>query len=183
MFVHKIDEELELKLIGLEDVEELYELADRSRDHLGTWLPWIEHTKSEADTKDFIKSAMKRYGEANGMVVCIVFKGEIAGTIDLHELDWNNKKTSIGYWMGERFKGQGLLTRSCKALFTYAFRELNLNRIEIRADVRNTKSRAVPERLGFVNEGTIRAAAMLYDEPSDHVVYGMLAGEWHDDKD
>lgn len=182
MFIHKIDKELELKLIGLEDTEELFALSDDSREHLGTWLPWIEHTKTTEDTKQFIKSAMKRYGEADGMVVCIMDKGQIAGTIDLHELDWNNKKTSVGYWMGASFKGKGLLTRSCQALFTYVFSELGLNRIEIRADVRNTKSRAVPERLGFVQEGTIRESAMLYGEPSDHVVYGMLARDWSYDK-
>ncbi|MBA2176411.1 GNAT family N-acetyltransferase [Halobacillus locisalis] len=183
MFVHKIDEELSIKLIGLEDAEELFALADESREHLATWLPWINFTKSPEDTKQFIQSAMKRYGEADGLTVCILYKGAIAGTIDLHAIDWKNRKTSIGYWMGAKYKGKGLLTRSCQALFTYAFRDLGLNRIEIRADVRNTKSWAVPERLGFEKEGVIREAAMLYDEPSDHVVYGMLEKDWQDHKE
>ncbi|MCA0971958.1 GNAT family N-acetyltransferase [Halobacillus litoralis] len=181
MFVHKVDEEITLKIIGMEDAEELYTLADQSREHLSTWLPWIHFTNSPDDTRQFIKSAMKRYGEADGLTVCILYKGKVAGTIDLHAIDWKNKKTSIGYWMGAGFKGKGLLTRSCDSLFTYVFEEMGLNRIEIRADVNNVKSRAVPERLGFVQEGIIREAAMLYDQPSDHAVYGMLRKEWKRD--
>ena len=40
------------------------------------------------------------------------------------------------------------------------------------------KSLAIPERLGFTKEGTIRAAEWLYDHYVDHVAYGMLASEW-----
>ncbi|RWZ58129.1 N-acetyltransferase [Halobacillus fulvus] len=178
MFTYSIDKELSLKLLAYEDAEELYELSDRSREHLQTWLPWIHATKSPSDTHQFIKSALKRYAENDGLTVCIVYRGKIAGTIDLHQLDWSNKKTSVGYWIGDEYKGQGLLTRSCQALFAHVFKNLGMNRIEIRADVRNTKSRAVPERLGFVQEGIIRQAAMLYGRPSDHAVYGMLAEDW-----
>jgi len=89
-----------------------------------------------------------------------------------------NRSTSIGYWLGERFQGSGVMTKSCKALIEYAFRELKLNRVEIRCAEKNLRSRAIPERLGFVNEGMIREAEWLYDHFVDHVVYGVLAREW-----
>jgi ribosomal-protein-serine acetyltransferase len=43
--------------------------------------------------------------------------------------------------------------------------------------VENVKSRAIPERLGFRAEGTVRQAEWLYDRFVDHVVYGLLAGD------
>lgn len=178
LFIYTVDDQLSLKLIGHEDAEELFQLSDQSRDHLRTWLPWIDFTKTVEDTQGFIKSSLKRYAENNGWTVCILWEGRIAGIVDFHELDYNNKRTSIGYWMGEEFKGRGLLTRACRELFDYAFHTLGMNRIEIRAAEQNVKSRAVPERLGFVQEGLIRSAALLYDEYTDHVVYGMLKKDW-----
>lgn len=70
------------------------------------------------------------------------------------------------------------MTKACKACIDYAFNELKLHRLEIRCAVENERSRAIPERLGFTNEGTIREAEWLYDHFVDHVVYGMLEREW-----
>jgi ribosomal-protein-serine acetyltransferase len=64
------------------------------------------------------------------------------------------------------------------ALLRHGFRTLKLNRIEIRAGVRNRRSRAIPERLGFRHEGTLRQAEWLADRFVDHAVYGLLVGEW-----
>ncbi|MNJ40026.1 putative ribosomal N-acetyltransferase YdaF [compost metagenome] len=70
------------------------------------------------------------------------------------------------------------MTSSCKAVINYVFHELSLNRVEIRAAVQNSKSRAIPERLNFCNEGIIRQAEWLYDHYVDYVVYGMLKEDW-----
>ena len=53
-----------------------------------------------------------------------------------------------------------------------------LNRIEIRAAVGNARSRAIPERLGFKQEGTLREAERVGDAYLDAVVYSMLGSEW-----
>jgi ribosomal-protein-serine acetyltransferase len=42
------------------------------------------------------------------------------------------------------------------------------------------KSRALPKRLGFTEEGIIREAEWLYDHYEDHVVYGLLKKEYTD---
>lgn len=70
------------------------------------------------------------------------------------------------------------MTKCCKALIDYGFHELKLQRIEIRAIQENLRSRAIPERLGFSQEGLIRQSIKLYDKFCDSVVYGLLASEW-----
>jgi ribosomal-protein-serine acetyltransferase len=95
-------------------------------------------------------------------------------------LDWDNRSTEIGYWLGASFQSKGLVTKSCRALIDYAFNELNLNRIEIRCGVENKKSRKIPEKLGFREEGIIRQAEWLHNHFIDLVIYGMLADEWQD---
>jgi ribosomal-protein-serine acetyltransferase len=52
------------------------------------------------------------------------------------------------------------------------------HRISIRAGTANTRSRAIPERLGFREEGVRRDAERSGDRYRDLVVYALLAPEW-----
>ena len=63
MFVHKIDEEISLKLIELGDGDEIFELINNSRDYLREWLPWLDNTTKLEDTKEFIKIYLKIINE------------------------------------------------------------------------------------------------------------------------
>ena len=178
MSIHKINEDLSLKRIELSDSESVFELTDRSRDHLRKWLPWLDSTTKIGNTTEFIKGCLKGFEENKSLTSVILFKGEIVGVAGYNNINWSNKTAYIGYWLGEGFQGNGIMTEVAKALTDYAFDELGLNKVEIRAAVGNRKSRAIPERLNFVNEGCIRQAEWLYDHYVDHVVYGILAEEW-----
>ncbi len=50
--------------------------------------------------------------------------------------------------------------------------------VEVRCAEGNSKSRAIPERLGFIKEGIIRDVEWLYDHYVEDVVYGILSREW-----
>lgn len=89
-----------------------------------------------------------------------------------------HRSAQIGYWLGKDYQGRGIMTRAVIALVEYGFNRMGLNRVEIHAAVQNEKSRSMPEKLGFLNEGCIRQAEWLYDHYVDHMVYGMLAEEW-----
>lgn len=178
MFVHKIDENLSLKLIEWNDAERIFELTDQSRSYLREWLPWVDGTTKVEDSQEFIKICLKGYAENKSMNTVIVFDGEIVGVAGFNSINWSNKTVQIGYWLAEGYQGKGIMTKTAKALTDYAFSRLHLNKVEIRAAVGNQKSRGVPARLGFVEEGIIRQAEWLYDHYTDHVVYGILANEW-----
>ena len=96
----------------------------------------------------------------------------------LHRIDWANRRTGVGYWIAETHQGQGIVTRACAALVDSAFGELGLNHVEIACASGNSRSCAIPERLGFVREAVVRQREWLYDHFVDRVVYGMLASEW-----
>lgn len=178
MFIHKIDEDLALKLIELRDAEKVFDLTNNSRDYLREWLPWLDATTKLDDTKEYITLSLKGFAENRSITTVILYKGQIVGVASYNSIDWTNKVAYIGYWLGKQFQGNGIMTRVAKALTDYAFNELKINKVEIRAAVENKKSRGIPERLGFVNEGCIRQAEWLYDHYVDHAVYGMLAEEW-----
>lgn len=178
MFIHKIDDDVSLKLQEMRDAERIFELTDASRNYLKEWLPWLEFTTELKDTKDFIKSGSSNFVEGKSLGAVILYKGEIVGIGGFNAINQANKTAYIGYWLGEEYQGKGIMTRVAKALTDYALTDLKLNKVEIRAAVENHKSRSIPERLGYTEEGTIRQAEWLYDHYVDHVVYGMLAAEW-----
>jgi ribosomal-protein-serine acetyltransferase len=104
-----------------------------------------------------IKSRLGEIEETGGYPksVLILYEGEIAGTIGFNQLNKANRIGVIGYWLGDKFQGKGIMTRAFKAFINYGFKELGLNRIEVRVAVENKKSRALPERLGFTELGVI----------------------------
>lgn len=178
MFRYQVNDDVELKILEARNAEEVFHLVDKNRAYLRNWMPWVDGTVSPEQPKSYIESQLKAFSENNGFHLGIFYEGIIAGCIGLHGIDWNNKKTSLGYWLGEEFQGHGIMTASCRAVIDYLFKELQLNRVEIRAATSNRRSRAIPERLKFVNEGTIRQAEWLYDHYVDHAVYGMLKEDW-----
>ena len=178
-FVLKVDDHVELVLPDESHAVELFELTDTNREYLRAWLPWLDSNKYLQNTIDFIKFSRKQYSENVSLNLAVRHRGKLCGLIGFHRFDWLNHSTSIGYWLGESCQGKGLITRSCRVLLDYAFNHMGLNRIEIRCAPGNSKSRAVPERLGFTNEGVFRQAEWLYDHYVDHVVYGMLRAQWH----
>ncbi|MEK5233625.1 GNAT family protein [Lysinibacillus sp. FSL K6-0232] len=178
MFKYDIHEHAYLKLLDLTDVEELFALTDRSRNTLREWLPFVDDVKTVKDTERFVKGAMQQYADNNGIQAGIYYEDKLAGVIGYHQINWQHKWTSIGYWLGNEFVGKGLVTNSMKALIEYAFNYLKLNRIEVRVAVGNIRSRTIPKVLGFNEEGRLRDAEWLYDHHVDQVVYGLTAAEW-----
>ncbi|WP_053220197.1 GNAT family N-acetyltransferase [Virgibacillus senegalensis] len=178
MFTYPIDEQTYLKRLEPTDTFELFTLISESMEHLQEWLPLIGKNKRQEDTEAFIKSSLNQMSENNGFQAGIWHQGKIAGVIGFHYINWSNRTTSIGYWLGDSFEGNGLMTKACRAMIDYAFEVWRLNRVEIRAAEENDRSRAIPERLGFKQEGTIRQAELLKEEYVDHIVYGLLAEEW-----
>ena len=96
-----------------------------------------------------------------------------------HSIDWANRKSSIGYWLARDEQGHGTMTEAVRAHVDSAFATWGLNGILIQAAVENARSRAIPERLGFREEGTGCARSSASgDRMLDGVVYAMLAADW-----
>lgn len=179
MFTLKIDTYISLKLLEKGDARELFSLVDESRNHLRKWLPWVDKMQREEDYNSVIDMWLKQFSSHDGFQVGILYKGKLVGMVGYHGIDWLNRKTSIGYWLSEKYQGSGIMTRVVKALIDYAFANYKLNRVEIQCGVDNQKSREIPERIGMKREGIIRDGEYLYDHYHDCVLYSILAKEWN----
>ena len=177
MFVYKLSDEAELRLLEERHAEELFTLINRNHERLLMWVPWLDNTDSVEHTRDFIKRKLQRLADNNGFVTGIWYKGALAGEIAFDYIDWSNRMTEIGYWLDAEVEGKGLVTKACRVLIAHAFDNLGLNRVQIRCATENLRSRAIPEKLGFMQEGVVRQVERLHDRYVDLVIYGMLAHE------
>jgi len=178
MLIKRLNDETELRLLEVRHSESLFILTDESRTYLREWLPWVDFTKTISDSKQFIEGTLQQFSSNNGFQAGIWYKGKLAGVVGLHKINWANRSTSIGYWLGEGFQGKGLMTNAVKAVIEYCFSELKLNRIEIRVATENDKSIAIPKRLGFQEEGCLRDAEWLYNKFVDHYVFGLTKEDY-----
>lgn len=165
-----------LRILRDADAEELHALIEADRDRLALWLPWAGEQEME-ETREFIRRSRGELAEGTGFQAAVAPEGEIAGVIGCRPIDWANRATSIGYWLAEAAVGKGTMTEAVRALTAHAFESWGLHRVDIQAATENLRSRAIPERLGFTEEGTLRGAERVGDRYLDIVVYGMLAAD------
>ena len=181
MFSLKVNDELELALPSGSNIEKAFAVVMANYDHLHEWMPWVNEDFSLESVREYYNQTLLKFAtDGDEFGLNIVFRGEIVGGTGFHSIDRRDKSAEIGYWLAERATGQGLVTKAVEKLLEYGFEELVLNRIVIKCVPENTKSRAIPERLGFTVEGIEREAGWLHTRFVDHVVYSMLAREWRE---
>ncbi|MCC9135493.1 GNAT family N-acetyltransferase [Pontibacter silvestris] len=172
-----IAEDIFLRKATPADAEPVFRLIDEGRSYLREWLPFIDLSQSTSDTEQYLQSVSSPENESDE-VFCIIYLEEVVGLIGLKVIDYINQKLEIGYWLGERFQGKGIMRRSCIALVNHIFSDMNMNRIQINVGVGNDRSNNIPKKLGFLLEGVQREGEFLNETFHDLEVYSLLKKEW-----
>ena len=178
MFVYNVSEGISLKLLETRHSEQFFDLVRKNFDRLAVWCPWLGRTETLEAARDFLQDKIDRFAAGNGFTAGVFFGERLAGVIALEYIDRANSATEIGYWLDAAAEGRGVVTACCRVLLGFAFDELKLDRVQIRCASENLRSRAIPRKLGFRQEGTLRQCERLPDRVVDLVVYGMLREEW-----
>ena len=165
-------------MLELCHAEELFALIDANREHLRPWLPWVDRETSPETSRGFIREMLFKFASGTDLLAGVRYEGRLAGAIGLHDINTHSGTAEIGYWLGAEFEGKGLMTRACAAMLGHAFDDMKLNRIQIRVEPANNRSRAIPRRLGFHYEGTLRQINRIHDRFADLELYSMLKSEW-----
>lgn len=166
-----------IKTIQIDSADLIYSGINNSREHLRKWLSFVDQTKSAGDTRKFIQSVLHSTCQKKDEIFEVWFHDEFAGLVGFKEIDHINRKVEIGYWLVKDMTGKGIINRSCQLLINHAFQKMNLNRIMIKVAKGNTKSIAVPIRLGFTFEGIERNGELLNGQFIDLEVYSLLKSD------
>lgn len=99
-----------------------------------------------------------------------------AGSTRFGNISLQNQRLEIGWtWLGKAFQGTGLNQNVKSLMLSYAFENLNCERVEFKADSRNLQSRKAMEKIGAIYEGCLRSHTLMPDGfRRDTVYYSIL---------
>jgi RimJ/RimL family protein N-acetyltransferase len=165
------------------DAPLLKEAVDSSLEHLRPWMPWAHEDPQPLEAKVELLRRFRGQFDLGQDYVYGIFsadESEAIGGTGLHTRRGEGT-LEIGYWIRASRVGQGLGTEATAALTRVGFELGEVERIEIRVDPANEASLAIPRKLGFVEEGTMRG--VFHDSAgtpraSDAVVFALLRGEF-----
>jgi len=159
----------------------MFEAIDASREHLAPWMPWVDDTRNPEDSEEFAIRSWARWQLREDLTVGVFERatGRVLGGSGLHRMSWTIRRFEIGYWLRADAEGHGYMLEAAGLLTRLAFDVLDANRVEIRMDVKNERSRRVAERLGYVHEATLaRVLPSPSGAPVDLYVFRLLPEEY-----
>jgi RimJ/RimL family protein N-acetyltransferase len=140
------------------DAPLLKEAVDSSLDHLRPWMPWAHAEPQPLPAKvDLLRTFRGQFDLGQEYVYAIFSadESEVVGGTGLHRRSFEGV-LEIGYWIRASRAGHGLGTEATAAVARVGFEVAGAARIEIRVARENAASLAIPRKLGFVEEGTLR---------------------------
>ncbi len=163
------------------DARAVWDAIEESRAHLEPWLPWVHQTRCLADERGSIARLRDLWQRRESLVVGIFDRrsGRYLGGSGLHRINWETRSFEIGYWIRATAEGRGYVSETVRLLTCLAFDRFGANRVQIFMHPRNVRSEAVPKRLGFVHEGTLREVTLRPDgTPEDRHVYALARADY-----
>jgi ribosomal-protein-serine acetyltransferase len=176
MYSLRVDDRIRLALPMDRHAAPVFELIDAERERLARWLTDLPRTVEEQKAQ--FRQRREALGPGSAYSFVIEVDGAPAGTLGLGCNPYGNPTAELGYLLASRYEGQGIVTRSLSTLIDVAIAELGIHRFQIRCVTGNQRSRAVPERLGFSHEGTLRDDALIGGILYDRELYALLAPDW-----
>lgn len=160
-------------------------------------LPWIRQWVNDSEivctlsdiflyphpvesTEAFLEAMLEGQSDSRGFVIADPKSEAYIGQINLDAIDWKNRVGRVGIVIGTvEHMGYGYGTEAMKLLVNFAFRELNLNRLEL--EVYDFNERACRSYLacGFKQEGRLRERQYKNGRYVDVIQMGLLRSDWN----
>ena len=166
------------------DGPDVNEAIVESREELKQWMPWATALPSVEQSEENVRRAHAQFLLREDLRLHMFSKTtqRFIGSTGLHRMNWKVGRFEIGYWIRTSESGQGFMTEAVHGIVRWASDHLQAQRIEIRCDARNLRSRKVAERAGFHLEAVLRQDAPdVEGQPSDTPIYVKLRlsnGDW-----
>ena len=153
-------------------------LREESRDFLTPWEPtWPHDALSRYSFRRRLKAYNHEWRQGTGFSFLVhrLADRALLGGVTLSNVRRGvAQAASMGYWIGERFSRQGLMSEAVGAVVEFAFEELALHRVEAACLPNNDASRSLLLKVGFRQEGYARQYLRINGKWQDHLLFEML---------
>ncbi len=169
-----------LRLLSLDDVDELTALLQENRAFLTPWEPTREDEYFRAEKqRELAVQALEAHAQGSSFPgVILDDTGAIAGRLNLSGITRRAfQSASVGYWVSQSANGRGLATRAVAELVELAFGELGLHRLEAGTLYANAASQRVLAKNGFRPYGVAPSYLRINGRWQDHILFQRIADE------
>jgi len=154
---------------------------DANLEHLRPWMPWADDEPQDLQAKIALLRQWRGKFDLGQDFVYGIFSADerhVLGSTGLHTRVGEGAR-EIGYWIDKDHLNRGLATEDAAALTKVAFEIDAVQRVEIHCSPGNVRSAAVPRKLGFVHEATLRQRVPdTWGQRRDSMIWTLLAGEY-----
>jgi RimJ/RimL family protein N-acetyltransferase len=165
-----------------EDAARLKAAVDASQEHLSPWMPWAQEETTLQEQIERLRRVRGQFDLGKDFVYAIFSQdeGQVLGSSGLHTRGGDQAR-EIGYWIHVDHIGQGYATETSAALTKVAFEIDGMDRIEIHCDPANAASAAIPRKLGYTHEATLRRRDHWDDgKVEDSMIWTLFADDFPD---
>lgn len=149
------------------------------------WQYSLQSAASKSKMQAYLKTAVEKRNARHSYPFLVLDKrtGEVAGSTRFYDYQVVHQSVQLGYtWYGKRFHRTGL-NRYCKLLMlNFAFDEMQMQRVEFRADATNYKSIQAMKAIGCTEEGILRSNCSSPTGRRDSIILSILRDEWYNSK-
>lgn len=136
---------------------------------------------SRNDEEEFIKGTWKRRQEKKAFTLAIetIAEGRLIGGVSLMNINWTNRSAMLGISIYDpKNRGKGYGQESINLILGFAFRTLNLYRVELEAFDFNERAQKCYQKVGFREVGKRRKARFIDGQYRDVMIMDILRDEW-----
>jgi RimJ/RimL family protein N-acetyltransferase len=138
-------------------------MSVRNREHLVRWIPRVAEIMTLDDRLALVRRWQQRFVTGEDRIYAMfAAEGRPIGSVGFHDRV-GPRSLEIGYWIDAEHEGRGYVTEAVAALVRVGFEVHDVVRLEIRCEPDNVRSAAVPARLGFTHETTLRRRAIGHE--------------------
>lgn len=177
-YISLADHKIRLVPITYEHIQKMRTLSSDS----DIWTWYTEDLTNPDALENWMTKRLQETdrGEKFTYTVQLIETGEIIGATSYGNISWAEKGIEIGWtWLGKKFIGTGINKHMKFLMLCHAFEVMDIERLELRTDEENIRSRRAMEKIGATHDGTLRNHRSTQGgRRRNTVVYSIIKSEW-----
>lgn len=150
-----------LRRLTTDDAQAMYENW-ATDEKVTKYLSWNIHESVES-TRELLVKWIAEYDNPEYYHWGIEYENTIVGTINLHAVSNKSLRCEMGYCIGSKWWGKGIMTEAVHAVLTFAFNEIGMNKVCALHDAENIGSGRVMQKNGMICEGRFKKHSLRKD--------------------